>query len=82
MPMPAPTLFSNAKAFGTWPRTHHASADGLWLQIAKKEAAEPGVTDAQAMEIALCWGWIDGHKKGLDDQHFLQAALDANPAAD
>jgi uncharacterized protein YdeI (YjbR/CyaY-like superfamily) len=66
------TLFKNARAFETWLKQHHARSDGLWLQIAKRGAAEPSVTYAQAVEIALCWGWIDGQKKGLDDQHFLQ----------
>lgn len=68
----APSLFRNAKAFETWLKKHHASSDGLWLQIAKRGADEPSVTYAEAVEIALCWGWIDGQKKGLDDQHFLQ----------
>ena len=69
---PAPSLFRNAKAFEAWLKKHHARSDGLWLQIAKRGAAEPSVTYAEAVEIALCWGWIDGQKKGLDDQHFLQ----------
>ena len=67
-----PTLFKNAKAFEAWLKKHHATSDGLWLQIAKKGADEPSVTYPEAVEIALCWGWIDGQKKGLDDQHFLQ----------
>ena len=67
-----PTLFRNAKAFETWLKKHHAKSDGLWLQIARKGADEPSVTYPEAVEIALCWGWIDGQKKGLDDQHFLQ----------
>ncbi len=68
----APVLFKNARAFESWLRKHHATSDGLWLQIAKKGAAEPSVTYAEAVEIALCWGWIDGQKKSLDAQHFLQ----------
>jgi uncharacterized protein YdeI (YjbR/CyaY-like superfamily) len=72
MPDVAPTLFKNAKAFEAWLKKHHATSDGLWLQIAKKGAEEPSVTYPEAVEIALCWGWIDGQKKGLDDQHFLQ----------
>ena len=67
-----PTLFKSAKAFETWLKKHHASSDGLWLQIAKKGAHETSVTYPEAVEIALCWGWIDGQKKGLDEQHFLQ----------
>jgi len=68
----APTLFKTARAFETWLKRHHASSDGLWLQIAKRGADEPSITYTEAVEIALCWGWIDGQKKGLDDQHFLQ----------
>jgi len=71
-PDAAPTLFKSAKAFETWLKKHHARSDGLWLMIAKRGAQEPSVTYAEAVEIALCWGWIDGQKKGLDDQHFLQ----------
>lgn len=71
-PDAAPALFKNARAFETWLKKHHASSDGLWLMIAKRGASEPSVTYAEAVEIALCWGWIDGQKKGLDDQHFLQ----------
>jgi len=65
-------LFKSAKAFEAWLKKHHASSDGLWLEIAKRGADQPSVTYAEAVEIALCWGWIDGQKKGLDDQHFLQ----------
>src|SRR5262245_43327970 len=68
----SPTLFKNAKAFEAWLKKHHASSDGLWLKIAKRGAEEPSVTYPEAVEIALCWGWIDGQKKALDDQHWLQ----------
>jgi len=71
-PESSATLFKSAKAFETWLRKHHASSDGLWLRIAKRGADEPSVTYPEAVETALCWGWIDGQKKGLDDQHFLQ----------
>ncbi|MDR7298925.1 uncharacterized protein YdeI (YjbR/CyaY-like superfamily) [Pelomonas aquatica] len=71
-PDAAPALFKNAKAFETWLKKHHATSDGLWLKIAKKGATEPSVTYPEAVEVALCWGWIDGQKKSFDDQHFLQ----------
>ena len=67
-----PTLFRNAKAFESWLKRNHAQSDGVWLMIAKRGADAPSVTYPEAVEIALCWGWIDGQKKGLDDQHFLQ----------
>jgi len=75
----APTLFKSAKAFETWLKKNHAASDGLWLKIAKKGANEPSVTYPEAVEIALCWGWIDGQKKGLDDQHFLQRFTPRRP---
>ncbi|MCT9810860.1 YdeI/OmpD-associated family protein [Acidovorax sp. Be4] len=71
-PDSAPTLFQSAKAFEAWLKKNHAASDGLWLQIAKRGAKEPSVTYPEAVEIALCWGWIDGQKKSLDEQHFLQ----------
>ena len=74
-----PRLFKNAKAFEAWLKKHHASSDGLWLQIAKKGADQPSVSYAEAVEIALCWGWIDGHKKGLDAQHFMQRFTPRRP---
>jgi len=67
-----PTLFKSAKAFEAWLKKNHAASEGLWLKIAKRGANEPSVTYPEAVEIALCWGWIDGQKKSLDDQHYLQ----------
>ncbi len=71
-PDSSPTLFESAKAFETWLKKNHATSDGLWVKIAKRGANESSVTYPEAVEIALCWGWIDGQKKGVDDQHFLQ----------
>ncbi|WP_038202950.1 YdeI/OmpD-associated family protein [Xenophilus azovorans] len=68
----SPALFKSAKAFETWLKQHHATSPGLWLKIAKRRADAASVTYLEAVEIALCWGWIDGQKKGLDEQYFLQ----------
>ena len=68
----APTLFKSAKAFEAWLKKNHATSDGLWLKIAKRGSNETSVTYSEAVEIVLCWGWIDGQKKSLDDQHYLQ----------
>lgn len=68
----APTLFKSAKVFEAWLKKNHATSEGLWLKIAKRGSNEPSVTYPEAVEIALCWGWIDGQKKSLDDQHYLQ----------
>jgi uncharacterized protein YdeI (YjbR/CyaY-like superfamily) len=71
-PDASPVLFENARAFETWLKKNHGASEGLWLKIAKRGAKEPSVTYPEAVEIALCWGWIDGQKKGLDEAHFLQ----------
>lgn len=71
-PAPEPLRFATARAFEAWLRRNHASAEGAWLLIAKAGAEEPTVTYPQAVEIALCYGWIDGQKKGLDATHWLQ----------
>ena len=49
-----------------------ASAPGVWLQIAKKGCGEPSVTYAEALDSALCWGWIDSQKGAVDDRWFKQ----------
>ena len=68
----APTLFKSVNAFEAWLKKNHATSEGLWLKIAKRGSNEPSVTYPEAVEIALCWGLIDGQKKSLDDQHYLQ----------
>lgn len=69
---PDPLRFATPGSFDTWLRKHHATSDGVWLLIAKPGAEEATVTYPQAVEIALCHGWIDGQKKALDDRHWLQ----------
>jgi uncharacterized protein YdeI (YjbR/CyaY-like superfamily) len=71
-PSSEPLRFATARAFESWLRKNHASSDGAWLLIAKAGAGQATVTYAQAVEIALCHGWIDGQKKGLDEQYWLQ----------
>jgi uncharacterized protein YdeI (YjbR/CyaY-like superfamily) len=67
-----PTLFTSDKAFESWLKQHHATSPGLWLKIAKRSAIETSVSYLEAVEIALCWGWIDSQKKSLDAHNFLQ----------
>jgi uncharacterized protein YdeI (YjbR/CyaY-like superfamily) len=55
-----------------WLEENHASVDGIWMKIAKKGSGLESVTVPEALEIALCYGWIDGQRKALDDRHFLQ----------
>jgi uncharacterized protein YdeI (YjbR/CyaY-like superfamily) len=55
-----------------WLSTNHQRETELWLRIFKKGSGVETVTPAQALDVALCWGWIDGIRKGLDDRSFLQ----------
>jgi uncharacterized protein YdeI (YjbR/CyaY-like superfamily) len=64
--------FRAEAAFEAWMRANHARETEIWLRIFKKGAGKPTVTSAQALDVALCWGWIDGIRKGLDDESFLQ----------
>lgn len=72
-------LFAGPPELEAWLEENAASSDGLWLKIAKKGAAEPSVTYAEALELALCFGWIDSQKRGFDDQHFLQRFTPRRP---
>jgi uncharacterized protein YdeI (YjbR/CyaY-like superfamily) len=64
--------FRTEAAFATWLGANHAREMELWLKIHKKASGIPTVTYAQALDVALCWGWIDGIRKGFDDHSFLQ----------
>jgi len=64
--------FATSKAMETWMRSHHAKASELWLKIHKKDSGLRSVTHAEALDVALCWGWIDGLRKSFDDCSFLQ----------
>src|SRR5215203_4492670 len=64
--------FRTEAAFEAWMKANHAREDELWLKIHKKDSGLPTVTHAQALDVALCWGWIDGIRKPLDESSFLQ----------
>ena len=64
--------FRTEAAFESWLSRNHSRETELWLKIHKKGSGLPTVTSAQALDVALCWGWIDGIRKGFDEQSFLQ----------
>ena len=64
--------FRTPVAFEAWLRSNHDRETEIWLKIHKKDAGLPTVTHAQALDVALCWGWIDGIRKSLDERSFLQ----------
>src|SRR5262245_32807604 len=64
--------FRTEAAFERWLSTNHERETEVWLRIFKKNSGVATVTPAQALDVALCWGWIDGIRKAFDDRSFLQ----------
>ena len=65
-------LFPKQKDWADWLQKNHAKSSGVWLKLAKKNSGSQSVSYAEALEIALCYGWIDGQKKSYDESFWLQ----------
>ncbi|ROO89795.1 uncharacterized protein YdeI (YjbR/CyaY-like superfamily) [Actinocorallia herbida] len=75
-----PTLeFATAADFEAWLEAEHGTAAGVWIKVAKKGSGVASVTTAEALDHALCFGWIDGQRKALDAVHFLQKYTPRRP---
>lgn len=75
-----PTLpFANKKKWADWLAKQHGKSVGVWLKLAKKDSGIATVTYDEAVESALCYGWIDGQKKGFDDKYWLQKFTPRGP---
>ena len=70
--------FKDQKAWEKW-LVANAGGKGIWLQIAKKDSGIASVNYAEALEVALCHGWIDGQKRGYDEKFFLQRFTPRRP---
>ena len=64
--------FDDVQAWQAWLERHDADAGGVWMRIAKKEAGVASVTHAEALDVAICHGWIDGLKKSAGEHFWLQ----------
>lgn len=64
--------FSDAASFAKWLEQHHDSDDEVWVRIFKVGSGLPSITHKEAIDICLCWGWIDAVRKGLDQTSYLQ----------
>jgi uncharacterized protein YdeI (YjbR/CyaY-like superfamily) len=67
-----PLAFASQAEWRAWLAEHHADSDGVWIKFAKKASRTPTVVYAEAVEVALVYGWIDGQVKGIDGQHYRQ----------
>jgi uncharacterized protein YdeI (YjbR/CyaY-like superfamily) len=64
--------FTDGGAWSEWLDKHHAISPGIWILIAKKGSGVRSVSHPEALEIALCYGWIDSQRKGYDAKTFIQ----------
>jgi uncharacterized protein YdeI (YjbR/CyaY-like superfamily) len=69
----------DAAAWDAWLAANHRRRQGVWLKIAKRHTGVASLTNDEAVEVGLCWGWISGHRKALDETHFLQRYTPRRP---
>ena len=73
--------FASREAWETWLEERHAASDGLWLKIAKKGSGIETVTFVEALDIALCYGWIDSQRGKFDERFYLQRFTPRRPGS-
>jgi uncharacterized protein YdeI (YjbR/CyaY-like superfamily) len=79
---PLPVMsFESTDAWDAWLAAHHADSPGLWLKIAKKGTAGRTISYSEALDVALCHGWIDGQKGRYDDDYWLQRFTPRKPSS-
>ena len=71
--------FASQSKWANWLAKQHDKSAGVWLKLAKKDSGIPSVTYHEALEVALCYGWIDGQKKSFDEKYFLQKFTPRRP---
>jgi uncharacterized protein YdeI (YjbR/CyaY-like superfamily) len=69
----------DAAAWDAWLAANHGLHQGVWLKIAKQNRSVASITNDEAVDVGLCWGWISGHRKALDDTYFLQRYTPRRP---
>jgi uncharacterized protein YdeI (YjbR/CyaY-like superfamily) len=74
--------FPTEAAFEEWLAAHHATEKEVWIRIYRTGRGVPTITPVQATDVALCWGWIDGVRKSLDETSFLQRYTPRRPMSD
>jgi uncharacterized protein YdeI (YjbR/CyaY-like superfamily) len=73
--------FKSFADFRCWLEKHHAKSDGIWLRFFKKHSGRKSATHAEALDQALCYGWIDGQTKPFDEQSWLQKFTPRRPGS-
>jgi uncharacterized protein YdeI (YjbR/CyaY-like superfamily) len=73
--------FKAPAAWETWLKSHHATSAGIWMQIAKKDSGIASVNYQEALDVALCYGWIDGQRRSYDERSFVQRFTPRGPSS-
>jgi uncharacterized protein YdeI (YjbR/CyaY-like superfamily) len=71
--------FADAQSFEKWLRKNHGSASEVWIKIHKTGSGLRSITPKEAIDVVLCWGWIDGLRKACDDNSYLQRYTPRGP---
>ncbi|MDX3535597.1 YdeI/OmpD-associated family protein [Streptomyces sp. MB09-01] len=71
--------FADAEAFEAWLAEHHTRHEGVWIKVAKKKSGVASVTDDELVDIGLCYGWISGQRRALDERYYLQKYVPRRP---
>lgn len=79
MPEPKPIFFRTPADFCAWLEEHHATTDHIWVGYYKKATTKPSVTWEETVEEALCFGWIDGIRKSIDGESYMNRFTPRNP---
>jgi uncharacterized protein YdeI (YjbR/CyaY-like superfamily) len=72
-------FFATGADWEEWLKEHHADTSGVWIKFAKKDSGITSLNYAQALDGALCYGWIDGQSKSIDDVYYLQKFTSRRP---
>lgn len=72
-------FFPSPKGWETWLSKHHEASKGVWLRFYKKASGKKSLTYAEALDVALCYGWIDGQSKKADEESWLQKFTPRRP---
>jgi uncharacterized protein YdeI (YjbR/CyaY-like superfamily) len=71
--------FADPAAFERWLEANHRLQAGVWLKLAKVSSGVPSMTSDEAVDVGLCFGWISGQRKSLDDVYYLQKYVPRRP---
>lgn len=72
-------IFTTAKELNAWLAKHHVVSTGVWIRLFKKQSGVATITYSEALDAALCYGWIDGQKKPYDTESWLQKFTPRRP---